>query len=301
MSEAVLARGGPRLILLGPGGKLRSAFPLDRDIEAAAAAVPALEAGLPPEALRWIRSNPEARIACDDPVLVAALALAGIRPRPPTVVEAREVAEAVAAGLSDLRTFTLALAHRRIELALASDDETLIALAREEERVERAVGREESALAQFLVPEEGPLTEHRRGWELHRAAVERHHAELLDRLGAVARRVVPNLSALLGETVAARLVATAGDRATLGRMSASRLQLLGARRRPGGGRGPRFGVIYRAARMSDVPLDRRGRYARSLAALAVIAARADSLTKADLSNVLIPRRDRRVLQLRRSR
>ena len=299
MSEAVLARGGPRLLLLDPGGRVRSTVDLGASAEAAAAVVAG--APLPPNVVRWLRSTRGEHLATDDPFLVAALTTIGSELRPPTLLEVRRTSELVGPRLPELRSFVLALARRRITEALASDDGTLVALAREEERVERAVGRERGALEEFLVPEEGPLTEHREGWERHRAAVERHHAELVDRLGAVARRVAPNLAALLGETVAARLVAAAGDRAALARMSASRLQLLGARRRPGAGRGPRFGLIYRAARMADVPLERRGRYARSLAALAVIAARADVLTHADLAALLTARRDRRVSQLQRGR
>jgi RNA processing factor Prp31 len=60
-------------------------------------------------------------------------------------------------------------------------------------------------------------------------------------------------------------------------------------------------VIRLADRMSDVPDDRRGAYARSLAALAVIAARADAYTHADLTPSLLARRDRRVETLRRRR
>ena len=84
-------------------------------------------------------------------------------------------------------------------------------------------------------------------------------------------------------------------------MSASRLQLLGSRRRPSTSRGPRFGLIYRGARLTDVPPDRVGAYARSLAALASIAARADWSTHRGIAEDLVARRDRRVGQLRQRR
>jgi RNA processing factor Prp31 len=86
-------------------------------------------------------------------------------------------------------------------------------------------------------------------------------------------------------------------------MDASRLQLLGARRRPAAGpgaRGPRFGWLFRAERMDEVPPARRGAYARTLAGLAAAAARADATTRRDLSAALVARRDRRVSALRRS-
>jgi RNA processing factor Prp31 len=53
--------------------------------------------------------------------------------------------------------------------------------------------------------------------------------------------------------------------------------------------------------MEDVPLDRRAAYARSLAALAAIAARADLFTRRSIAPELIARRNRRIEQLRRRR
>jgi RNA processing factor Prp31 len=53
--------------------------------------------------------------------------------------------------------------------------------------------------------------------------------------------------------------------------------------------------------MAEVPAELQGRYARSLAALAVIAARADALTHRDLGALLVARRDRRIERLQRLR
>ncbi|MGA8711381.1 MAG: C/D box methylation guide ribonucleoprotein complex aNOP56 subunit, partial [Thermoplasmata archaeon] len=77
--------------------------------------------------------------------------------------------------------------------------------------------------------------------------------------------------------------------------------LLGSRRRPSPERGPRFGIIFRADRLGDVPIGRRGAYARSLAALAAIAIRADAHTHRNISVDLVARRDRRIESLRRRR
>jgi RNA processing factor Prp31 len=197
------------------------------------------------------------------------------------------------------RQFLLLLARDRVQETLSSDEEALIALAREEERVERSVNRELGAAEQFLAAATGPLAEYAQDWATERASLSAHHDRLFERLEGLAQRTVPNLTRLVGARVAARLVALAGSRTALARVSASRLQLLGSRRRPGGGRGPRFGVVYRAARMGDVPRDRQGRYARSLAALASIAARADAISHRDLGELLVLRRDRRIDRLRR--
>jgi hypothetical protein len=197
------------------------------------------------------------------------------------------------------RRLILDRAAADLERVLRSPEEVLISLAREEERVERAVGREQRAAEAFLAPEGSPLGEYARTWTAVRSTLERHHRDLVGRTEKQAQLVVPNLSAVVGERVAARLVAAAGGMGPLARMRAPRLQLLGSRRRPSPERGPRYGLLYGADRMGDVPPDRRGAYARSLGALAAIASRADAITRTDLSRALVARRDRRVEQLRR--
>jgi hypothetical protein len=199
------------------------------------------------------------------------------------------------------REFVLRVARGSLERALRSPEEVLISLAREEERLERAIGREARAAEAFLAPQGSPLEEYARLWREARAGLEAHHAGLVGRLERESQRLLPNLSATVGPRVAARLLSAAGSLAGLGRMNGSRLQLLGTRRRPSAERGPRYGVVYRASRMEDVPAARRGAYARTLASLAAIAARADATTRRDLSGVLVSRRDRRVADLRRQR
>jgi hypothetical protein len=199
------------------------------------------------------------------------------------------------------RSYLLAVAHATLERALRAPDEILITLAREEERVERALGREQRAAEAFVRVPHSPIEEYRVAWEGTRAAVRRHHGALRATVEAEARVVLPNLSAVVGARTAARLLASAGGLAALGRMRAPRLQLLGSRRRPSAERGPRYGLLFRADRMDEVPLSRKGAYARSLAALASIAARADATTRADVSARLLVRRDRRVAELTRRR
>ncbi len=296
MTAAVLLRGGLTLYRVSlPEGPVAS-LPLDgAEVEVAAGyASPVAE-----RAARWARAAPGA-VTSPDAALRERFGRAGLEVGPtPRADLRRALARLPPVAASRRRAAALALARARLARALASEEETLIALAREEERVERALGRESGALAQFLAGPTGALAEYKDELAVERDALARHHARLVERLDREARKVVPNLSELLGSRVAARLVAAVGDRRTLSRISASRLQLLGARRRPQGGHGPRFGLIFRAARMVDVPLDRQGRYARSLAALAVIAARADELTHRDLSEALVARRDRRIRQLQR--
>ncbi|MCI4342574.1 MAG: hypothetical protein L3J92_00450 [Thermoplasmata archaeon] len=303
MGTAVVVADGPRLDLVDLASAEPSAsYPLDLDLLRAAERFLELRpADIPPGLLDALaRIPPSARLAAGDGGLARALTVRIGRPvGAATTDELRSARALVGRGPPhDDRAFVLVLARLGLERALRSPEEVLISLAREEERLERALGREERAAAAFLPVSGTPLAEYQRSWDASREALAHHHAGLVRLLEQSAHALVPNLSAVLGEKVAARLVAAAGGRGPLGRMTSSRLQLLGTRRRPSPERGPRFGIIYRAVRMEEVPVARRGAYARSLAALGVIAARADATTGRPLALALIARRDRRVESLR---
>jgi hypothetical protein len=199
------------------------------------------------------------------------------------------------------RRFLLELARSSLDEQFRSPEEVVISLAREEARFERAVDREDRAAEAFVGPTATPLELQAREWSGLRERLREHHHRLRSRLEQAAVAFAPNLSSVLGPRVAGRLIAAAGGLSTLARISSSRLQLLGARRRPSPDRGPRFGLIYTCESLATVPEDRRAAFARSLAALASIAARADATTRTDLSQLLIARRERRAGDLRRGR
>jgi hypothetical protein len=282
-----------------PGAGVERSVRIAPDAESAAALlVTSFTGGLPAALRAALATNPPA--ACLDGALSSALARTGLPLAPLSMVEMRAARESAPVTPRDEdRRLALAVARLALDAALQSPEETLISLAREEERVERALRREAGAAEQFLVGSRSPLAGYVQDWTKFRSRFDEHHSKLLDQLESAAREVVPNLSSVVGARVAARLVAHAPGLATLSRMSASRLQLLGSRRRPSTSRGPRFGLIYRAERMGDVPPDRAGAYARSLAALAAIAARADGSTRQAIGPELAARRDRRVERLKR--
>lgn len=305
MPTAVAIGRGSRLFLVRlPEGE-PTAFPWDAEPERAAAVRLAGRAeDLPTGLVAAVGELPvEVRVVAVEPSLSKNLTARSRRPvglaELSEVRAARALLPQSAEGAH--RDFVRAVARLALEQALRSPDEVLVTLAREEERVERALGREARALEAFSEIPGSPLEHHRATWEAAEEALEAHHRRLRFALEADARARLPNLSSVVGPLVAARLLAAAGSLASLGRVSAPRLQLLGSRRRPSPERGPRYGVLYRAERMTDVPAARRGAYARSLASLAAIAARADASTRRDLSRVLVARRDRRVEDLRRSR
>jgi snoRNA binding domain, fibrillarin len=304
VGTAVLLADGPRLTWVElPSVRAEGSTSLGPAPVAAAQRYLALAAGeLPPGVLSALRElPPTTSVASSDPRWLPSLSRETARPVRLASLEELRSARALVArrGAPEDRAFLLAVARLTLERALASPEEVLVSLAREEERLERALGREERAADAFVTVQGTLLAEYAPAWAEARGALAHHHGRLVSLLERAAHEVVPNLAVLVGERVAGRMVAAAGGVAPLGRMSASRIQLLGSRRRPSPERGPRYGVIFRAVRMNDLPVARRGEYARSLAALAAIAARADATTRADLSDLLVARRDRRVEALRR--
>lgn len=302
MNAAVVIPFGPALYLFRPGeeGPTEFLFPPSRGaVRPGAALAPG---ALPPPLLAALSELPAtAELCVGGPEVMTALAARLARPIvPATVAQWRSARRRIPlpSAVAE-RTYLREVAAAELARALRSPEELLVTLTREEERLERAVGREERAAEAMIAVPGTPLVQYAERWAATRSTLEQHHLALVATVEAAAREVVPNLAAVVGPRAAARLVAAAGGVAALGRMRAARLQLLGSRRRPSPERGPRFGVLYRAERMADLPADRRGAYARSLAALAAIAVRADATTHAPLGLALVRRRDRRIEELRR--
>ncbi len=105
---------------------------------------------------------------------------------------------------------------------------------------------------------------------------------------------IPNLNALLGSTLAARLLALAGSLEKLAKMPSSSIQLLGAekslfkflkdkrKKKP-----PRFGLLFLHPDISTSKRELQGKIARVLSSKLTLAARADFYTKKDISKKLL--------------
>ena len=301
MAGAIVVGRGAQLFLIGPPSARPVAFPLgperapkedsESSFDAPSASLLGALRALPPDTPLSADTEPIARqlrVRLERPVEVASVTdLRIARAALPPIERGEE------------RRIVLGRARFALERVLRTPEEILITLTREEERVERAVGREARAAESFLAVPGSSLADYSRKWTGVRASLGQHHTMLEDLVRVQARAVVPNLCAIVGERAAARLVSEAGGVAALARMRAGRIQLLGTRRRPSPDRGPRYGLIYRAEGMSEVPPGRRGAYARSLGALAAIAVRADATTHASISRGLLLRRDRRMAQLQK--
>lgn len=119
----------------------------------------------------------------------------------------------------------------------------------------------------------------RRLAELYRE-VEETRAALASAVEGTSPTRTPNLSALLGPELAARLVAQAGGLDRLARLPSSTVQVLGAERAffehlRGRAPPPRHGLLFTHPALQSAPRHERGKLARALAGKVAIAARLD--------------------------
>jgi len=95
--------------------------------------------------------------------------------------------------------------------------------------------------------------------------------------------VAPNLGALIGETVAARLISHAGSLTNLAKAPASTVQILGAekalfRALKTRGNTPKYGLIFHSSFIGRAAAKNKGRISRYLANKCSIASRVDAFT-----------------------
>lgn len=98
--------------------------------------------------------------------------------------------------------------------------------------------------------------------------------------------IAPNLTALVGELVGARLIAHAGSLLSLAKHPASTVQILGAekalfRALKTKHDTPKYGLIYHASLIGQAPPKLKGKMARMVATKAALSIRVDALTDAD--------------------
>ena len=96
----------------------------------------------------------------------------------------------------------------------------------------------------------------------------------------IVEETCPNMCAILGAPLAARMVSLAGGLERLASLPSSTVQLLGAekamfRHLKSGKRGPKHGVIYQHPDIHRAPYWQRGKIARALAGKVLIAAKID--------------------------
>lgn len=118
------------------------------------------------------------------------------------------------------------------------------------------------------------------------------------------RSLAPNVSALTGPMIAARLVTLAGGVADLARLPSGTVQLLGAekalfRHLKNGANPPKHGVLFQHPLVHRAPPWQRGAIARAFAGKIAMAARADAFTHRSIADELRKGLDETLADIRR--
>jgi nucleolar protein 56 len=117
--------------------------------------------------------------------------------------------------------------------------------------------------------------------------------ELQEYLEKIVPEEIPNINALLGSVLAARLLNLAGSLEKIAKMPSSTIQLLGAEKalfkylKGQGKKTPKYGIIFTHPDISTAPKESKGKIARLLASKLTLAARADFYSKKDMSKSLL--------------
>ncbi|MEA2044765.1 MAG: ribonucleotide-diphosphate reductase subunit beta, partial [Thermoproteota archaeon] len=122
-----------------------------------------------------------------------------------------------------------------------------------------------------------------------------------DHVNEQMKEEAPNISAILGTMVGARILAHAGSLKRLATMPASTIQILGAekalfRSLKTGANPPKHGILFQHAAVHAAPRWQRGKIARAVAAKGVIAARVD-VFKGGLNEMLLDKLNVRVKEI----
>ena len=114
----------------------------------------------------------------------------------------------------------------------------------------------------------------------------------------------PNMCALLGGPLSARLISLAGGLGRLASLPSSTVQLMGAekamfRHLKSGKRPPKHGVLYQHPSVHTAPFWQRGKIARSLAGKALIAAKIDNCGGEYRGDLLVSEFESRLADIKR--
>ena len=114
--------------------------------------------------------------------------------------------------------------------------------------------------------------------------LSKYREDLYDYLQARMHSVAPNLSALIGEIVGARLISHSGSLVNLAKCPASSIQILGAekalfRALKTRSNTPKYGIIFHSSFIGRAGLKNKGRISRYLANKCSIASRLDSFSE----------------------
>ncbi len=132
--------------------------------------------------------------------------------------------------------------------------------------------------------------------------IEDMKRKLADAIETRMAHIAPNISALVGPIIGARLIAYAGGLKRLARLPASTIQILGAedaffRYLKTSSKCPKHGIIFQVSEIKRAPKRHRGKLARALAGKLAIAARVDFYGGDFVGNKLKEEFEKRVAEL----
>jgi nucleolar protein 56 len=127
---------------------------------------------------------------------------------------------------------------------------------------------------------------------------------LEDYIETVMKEVAPNITALVGPKLGARLLSLAGGLEKMAKLPASTIQVLGAekalfRALRTGGKPPKHGVIFQHPAIHRSPRWQRGKIARALAAKLAIAAKVDFFTGRFVGDKLVAEFQQRIEEVKK--
>ncbi len=118
--------------------------------------------------------------------------------------------------------------------------------------------------------------------------------------------VAPNLAAIVGPVIGARLIALSGGLERLGSFPSGTVQLLGAetalfRHIKEGTKPPKHGILFQHVAIHSAPPWQRGALSRAYAQAASLAARTDAFSQRDLRQDLVGRLEKDVARIKQQR
>lgn len=121
-------------------------------------------------------------------------------------------------------------------------------------------------------------------------SLSEYRAQLYDYLKSRMNTIAPNLTALVGELVGARLIAHGGSLLNLAKQPGSTVQILGAekalfRALKTKHSTPKYGLIFHASLIGQAAPKLKGKISRSLAAKAALAIRYDALGEGEDNSI----------------
>ena len=207
---------------------------------------------------------------------------------------------------SALRKTAIEVARLKTEKELKREDRYGIMLLKALDELNNSINLLENKLEDVKEIKESEITKEMEE-EIRRLKALRR--ELEGEIEEVMEKIAPNLSAILGGAIAARLLEKAGSLEKLSMLPASTIQIVGAEKslykamaRMKKGKPakiPKHGVIFQHPFIRTLPKKKRGKMARFMAAKLAIAARIDYFT-GELREELVSEVRRKYEELSRS-